>query len=99
MSGLALARFELSTLPDHSGDRTVVIRILKFVEPVTCTIQNYDGRMPFPKEGELFHHRQRPFTCRIDEDNPTSQTLKHLVEDYLASPTSLSDFAASDFRT
>jgi hypothetical protein len=44
-------RFELSTLPEH---RIVVMRILKFVEPVTCVIQNYDGRIPFPREGECF---------------------------------------------
>jgi hypothetical protein len=86
-SGSALARFELSTLPEHSGDRIVVMRILKFVEPVTCIIQNYDGRIPFPREGELFHQRQL-FTRRIDKDNLTSKSLKHLVEDYLASPTS-----------
>jgi hypothetical protein len=85
-SGLALARFELSTLPEHSGDHIIVMRILKFIEPVTCIIQNYDGRLPFPREGDLFHRqRHQVFTCRIDQDNPTSQCLKRLVEDYLTS--------------
>jgi hypothetical protein len=85
-SGSALARFELSTLPEHSGDHIIVMRILKFMEPVICIIPSYDGHLPFPREGDLFHRqRDQVFTCRIDQDNPTSQCLKHLVEDYLTS--------------
>jgi hypothetical protein len=72
-------------LPEHLKDRIIVMRILKFVEPVTCVIPNYDGRLQFPREGELFY-QQRLFTRRIDADSPTSQCLKHLVEDYLTSP-------------
>jgi hypothetical protein len=86
--GLALARFELSALAKHSGDHVIVIRILKFTQPVTHAFQNYDGRIPFPREGELFHRKQQPYTIRLDKDNSNSQVLKRLVEDYLASPMS-----------
>jgi hypothetical protein len=63
------------------------MRILKFLEPVTRDSETYDARIPFPKEGELFHRpRGRPYTFRIDGNTLTSQTVKRLVEDYLSSP-------------
>jgi len=55
-TGSALARFERSTLPDHKGTRTVVLRFLKIITPVKCVIPNYDGFIVPPKEGEL--HRK-----------------------------------------
>ena len=48
--GTALARFERSTLPEHKGTRTVVLRFLKIITPVRCVFPLYDG---CPKEGEL----------------------------------------------
>ena len=54
--GSALARFERSTLPDHEGTRTVVLRFLKIITPVKCVIPLYDGYIVSPKEGEL--HRR-----------------------------------------
>jgi hypothetical protein len=54
--GSALARFERSTLPEHKGTRTVVLRILKIITPVKCVIPDYDGYIAPPKEGEL--HRR-----------------------------------------
>ena len=54
--GIALARFERSTLPDHVGTRTVVLRFLKIMSPVKCVIPHYDGYIVPPKEGEL--HRK-----------------------------------------
>ena len=56
--GSALARFELSTLPDHEGTRTIVLRFLKIITPVKCVIPHYDGYVYCPKEGEL-HRRTR----------------------------------------
>jgi len=53
-TGSALARFERSTLPDHKDTRTVVLRFLKIITPVTCVIPQYDGLICCPKEGELF---------------------------------------------
>ena len=58
--GSALARFERSTLPDHEGTRTVVLRFLKIITPVKCVMPLYDGSISCPKEGEL--HRRIPKT-------------------------------------
>ena len=52
--GSALAQFERSTLPEHKGTRTVVLRLLKIISPVKCVIPLYDGHLCWPKEGELF---------------------------------------------
>ena len=51
-----MARFERSTLPEHEGTRTVVLRFLKIITPVKCVIPNYDNCIVQPKEGEL--HRK-----------------------------------------
>ena len=56
--GRALARFERSTLPDHKGTRTVVIRFLKIITPLKCVIPDYDDNVYCPKEGEL-HRKSR----------------------------------------
>ena len=52
--GSALVRFERSTLPDHKGTRTVVLRFLKIITPVKCLIHNYHGHIVQPEEGELY---------------------------------------------
>lgn len=36
---------------------TLVIRLLKIVEPVSCVIPDYDGYVPKPREGELISVR------------------------------------------
>jgi hypothetical protein len=51
-----LVRFERSTLPDHIGTRTVVLRFLKIITAVKCVIPLYDGSIVPPEEGEL--HRR-----------------------------------------
>src|ERR1700734_2418555 len=51
--GSALVRFERSTLPDHKGTRTLVLRFLKIITPVKCVVPLYDGYIRCPKEGEL----------------------------------------------
>jgi hypothetical protein len=56
--GSALVRFERSTLPDHKGTRTVVLRFLKMITSVKCVKPLYDGYIVLPKEGEL-HRRCR----------------------------------------
>jgi hypothetical protein len=50
--GSALARFERSTLPDHRGTRTVVLRFLKIITPAKCVTPGYDGYICEPKEGD-----------------------------------------------
>ena len=52
-----MARFERSTLLGHKGTRTVVLRFLKIITPVTCVIPSYDGYISFPMEGELYQRR------------------------------------------
>jgi len=62
-TGSALARFERSTLPEHKGTRTVVLRILKIITPVKCVIPLYDGHIAPPEEREL--HRRYPRNLKI----------------------------------
>ena len=61
--GSALARFELSTLPEHKGTRTVVLHSLKIITPLKCVIPLYDGFICCPKEGEL--HRRTKYTSEL----------------------------------
>jgi len=57
-TGSALARFERSTLPEHQGTRTIVLRFLKITAPVKCVVPLYDGQIVPPQEGEL--HQRSP---------------------------------------
>ena len=49
-----MARFERSTLPDHKGTRTVVLRFLKIIAHAECVIPLNDGYIAQPMEGELY---------------------------------------------
>jgi hypothetical protein len=69
--GSALCCFERSNLPQHKGTRTVVIRIVKIISPVTCLYPNYNGPVTLPVEGELVHrnHKLRglqPYSFNVD---------------------------------
>jgi hypothetical protein len=64
--GSALARFERSTLPEHEGTRTVVLRFLKIITPVECVIPLYDGYIGRPMEGDIF----RKLKHNIKTDQP-----------------------------
>jgi hypothetical protein len=70
--GSALVRFERSTLPDHIGTRTVVLRFLKIITPVKCVIPLHDGKIAQPEEGELY--RRSLSRGKVVESN-----LKHVV--------------------
>jgi hypothetical protein len=59
--GSALVRFERSTLPDHKGTRTLVLRFLKIITPVKCVIPLYDTKIAQPEEGEL-HRRSLSYS-------------------------------------
>jgi hypothetical protein len=61
-----LVRFERSTLPDHKGARTVVLRFLKIIAPVKCVIRHYDYYVRFPKEGELYQKGSQVWNIDID---------------------------------
>ena len=58
-----MVRFERSTLPEHNGTRSVVLRFLKIIRPVECVMPSYDGYIAKPKEGEL-HRRSRMHTVK-----------------------------------
>ncbi|KAJ6546056.1 hypothetical protein DFH09DRAFT_1088014 [Mycena vulgaris] len=51
--GSAVARFEVSTLPQHAGRRVLHIRIVKILQPVACSVAGYEGRVVRPKEDHL----------------------------------------------
>ena len=84
--GRALVRFERSTLPDHEGTRTVVLRFLKIFTPVKCVIPHYDGYICCPEEGELHRKPQRNglrigqslWSVNIDRSKPPSSLLRGL---------------------
>jgi hypothetical protein len=63
-----LARFERSTVPEHKGTRTVVLRFIKIITPVKCVIPLYDGHIVPPEEGELHRRypRNRKITAKLD---------------------------------
>ena len=78
--GSALVRFERSTIPDHKGTRTVVLRFLKIITPVECVIPHYAGKIVQPEEGEL-HRRMRkavPLVWSIDIDKDESVRARGL---------------------
>ena len=78
--GSALVRFERSTIPDHKGTRTVVLRFLKIIPPVECVIPHYAGKIVQPEEGEL-HRRMRktvPLVWSIDIDKDESVRARGL---------------------
>ena len=56
-SGIVKFRFELSTLPEHANEPTLVMRILEILRPITCSIPNYDGTVVEPREGQLLSRR------------------------------------------
>ena len=70
-----MARFERSTLPEHEGTRTVMLRFLKIITPVKCVIPHYDGYILPPEEGELYRRSNKatqklnppPWSADIDK--------------------------------
>jgi len=62
-SGLVKFRFELSTLPEHAKEPTLVVRILEVLTPITCSIPGYDGSVVEPREGQLLS--RRTFSGRV----------------------------------
>ena len=63
----ALARFECSTLSDHEGSRTVVLRDNHICE---CVIHHYDGHIVPPKDsGELYPRAKNPSNKLLPNDD------------------------------
>jgi hypothetical protein len=87
--GSALARFERSTLPDHEGTRTVVLRFIKIMTPgpVKCVDPLHDEYVYCPKEGELLQRNgedkinRRVWSVNIDiskESSPRTRCFQLL---------------------
>ena len=76
--GSALARLERSTLPEHKGTRTVVLRFLKIIGPVKCVMPLYDGFVCCPKEGELHRRKNKVWNRNIDKSKATKRGLQLL---------------------
>lgn len=70
-TGVVLARFEPSSMPEHRGTRTVVLRILREITPVRCVLPGYDEYIRKPTPGELyekcFHGKMKPWSVDIDQ--------------------------------
>lgn len=89
-AGSCLAALELSTHPDHAGTKTIVLRILKFVKPIKCVLDSYDGYIPMPEEGSIYHRtftqgrgspQIKPWTCNVyGKHSPGTEALRILVE-------------------
>ncbi|KAF8962131.1 hypothetical protein BDZ97DRAFT_1826498 [Flammula alnicola] len=57
--GHVKARFELSTLPEHSNlGPTLVLRFLEIIEPIQCVLEGYDGYIAPPSSGSLLSKRK-----------------------------------------
>jgi hypothetical protein len=81
--GSALCCFERSSLPQHQGTRTVVIRIVKITSPVTRTDPNDKDPIPLPAEGELARRicRGRIIPASFNVDTKAYAGLKMLFQD------------------
>ncbi|TFK52874.1 hypothetical protein OE88DRAFT_1656523 [Heliocybe sulcata] len=74
--GKALVQFERSTLPEHEGTRTVVLRISKIVELTKSETSGGVDGVPEPKEGGLVLKRtpnRKWIPWSVDVDQPRSE--------------------------
>ncbi|TFK52965.1 hypothetical protein OE88DRAFT_1656677 [Heliocybe sulcata] len=77
-TGRALVQFERSTLPQHKGTRTVVLRIVKLIHLTKS--EGFDAsRMPEPKDGDLLMTRSVgrhwiPWSVDVDRPQPGSES-------------------------
>ena len=82
--GSVLARFERSTLPEHAGTRTIVLRFLKIITPVKCVMPHYDNYIAFPKEGELYQRTRKRtsywqvWSVNVDQPKPMARIFRLL---------------------
>ena len=98
--GTVLARFERSTLPEHDGTRTIVLRILDILSPVQCVIKNYDSHISPPTSGDLLSgyyikagkgSTLRPWSANLDAGKGKSARMISLLWPPLSGKDSNSD--------
>lgn len=72
--GTVRACFERSTLPEHADTRTIVLRILEILSPVSCVVYGYDSYISLPTSGDLLSRQYgkkgdshiRPWSTNLD---------------------------------
>ncbi|KAJ7610732.1 hypothetical protein DFH06DRAFT_171609 [Mycena polygramma] len=84
-AGTALARWEPSTNYEYieARRRILHLRIAKIIEPVSCTVEGYDGRLLQPEEGELLtvcppSKMAEPWAVDLDSTAQTARALRIL---------------------
>ncbi|KAJ7708103.1 hypothetical protein B0H17DRAFT_1325089 [Mycena rosella] len=84
-TGSGIARFERSTLSEYAGRRVLHMRIVKLLQPVTCTMdaRGYNGRFLRPQEDQLLTVRFRgarpePWLYDIDKKFKPATALRVL---------------------
>ncbi|TFK46194.1 hypothetical protein OE88DRAFT_1668055 [Heliocybe sulcata] len=78
-TGRTLVQFERSTLPEHKGTRTVVLRIVKIIELTKSEDPDEAFGMPEPKKGDLVMMRKpgrhwTPWSVDVDRPQPGSES-------------------------
>ncbi|TFK52151.1 hypothetical protein OE88DRAFT_1807115 [Heliocybe sulcata] len=79
-TGRVLVQFERSTLPEHKGTCTVVLRIVKIIEVTKSDSSDDASWMPEPTEGSLVLYRGRghqhwtPWSVDVDRPRPGSES-------------------------
>jgi len=72
--GIVRLRFEPSTLPEHSGKRTVVLRVLDILEPIRFWSPDTNEEKPLLQVGELVPsdgvHGSTPLSFNLDDPKP-----------------------------
>lgn len=78
-AGSAICAFEESKMP--AGRAVFHIRVHKILEPVSQTIDDYDGHIPIPKEGELLSHDYGATPARyfVNDGDNHSTGLRYLL--------------------
>ncbi|TFK48075.1 hypothetical protein OE88DRAFT_601140 [Heliocybe sulcata] len=90
-TGRILVQFERSTLPEHAGTRSVVLRIVQILQYAKSKNQDIGVAVPEPKEGDLVMKLRRgsegqeewiPWSVDVDKKYPveTAKALRVLFE-------------------
>ncbi|KAF5388286.1 hypothetical protein D9615_000824 [Tricholomella constricta] len=83
-NGHIMARFEISTLPQHQSSPTLVLRILEFLTPVKCVIPAYDYHIQEPTVGAFYAFAGSLYTIRLARKSKKNKALRTLLPTSLA---------------
>ncbi|TFK52134.1 hypothetical protein OE88DRAFT_1657197 [Heliocybe sulcata] len=84
-TGRALVQFERSALPEHTGTRTVILRIVEVIEVAKSEGSDNSCGMPEPQEGGLVMTRTHgrlwvPWSVDVDRSQPDSGSPSSLAK-------------------